>query len=112
MALRYEFDYVNPGGQHLPLQMVGIPETLWVCSVAFAALMAAVTVALTMIWPHSANLLHMLFVGCLWLKSTELALKWKFFEILSSTGSAPNWRYQMWQLGAKFHDIFEIVLLL
>mmetsp|Transcript_52244 Transcript_52244/g.145783 ORF Transcript_52244/g.145783 Transcript_52244/m.145783 type:complete len:571 (-) Transcript_52244:75-1787(-) len=112
MSLQSDIDYVNPDGQHLPLQMVGLPEILKVFTAAFFVLMAVVAFIVTFVWVRRATLLHALVVVCLWLKSFELAMKLKYFALIARVGEAPEQLYQVWQLCAKFHGILEIMLLL
>jgi len=112
MVLEGSISYVNPGGQHLPLQQAHLPETLWASSVAFVFLLCTVVMLLSSVWHREATLLHALLVACLWLKSAELSLKWKYVAFLGLLGRAPPWLHQVWQLTAKLHEIGEIFLLL
>lgn len=112
MVLGGSITYVNPGGQHLPLQLIHLPETLWASCIAFVLLMLFAVLILSSVWHKEATLLHALLVACLWLKSAELALKWKYFSVLEDEGQAPLWLLQAWQLTTKLQEICEILLLL
>jgi len=102
--------YENPGGQQLPLQLVHLPDLLWVSSLAFAALMLAAILLLSL--RRDASLLHALLCGCVGLKSIDLLLHWKYFYVLSRDGISPLWRKQTWQFVSKLHEVFQIGLLL
>lgn len=104
--------YENPGGQHLPLQLAHLPETLWASCAAFVLLMLAAVLLLSSVWQREATMLHALLVGCFWLKSASLALKWKYFAILSRDGRAPLWRLQVCEMTEKLQEVSEIFLLL
>lgn len=110
MLIGGSISYVNPGGQQLPLQLAHFPDLLWVSSIAFGALMMAAAMLLSL--RRDTNMLHALLCGCVWLKSVDLALQWKYFFVLSHEGVAPLWRRQIWQLVSKLHEVFQIGLLL
>mmetsp|Transcript_53625 Transcript_53625/g.173147 ORF Transcript_53625/g.173147 Transcript_53625/m.173147 type:complete len:493 (+) Transcript_53625:139-1617(+) len=112
LRLQGYVEYENPGGQHLPLQLVYLPETVRIASAAFVLLMLVVAMVLSIAWQRAASLLHALLVTCLWLKSAELACKWKYFDLLGKHGEASVWHYQVWQVAAKLHSISETQLLL
>jgi len=105
-----KISYVNPGGQHLPLQLAHFPDLLWISSNAFGALMMAASLLLTL--RSDATMLHALLCGCVWLKSVELALQGKFYLVLAREGVASLWRRQTCQLVSKLHEVFQIGLLL
>lgn len=104
--------YVNPGGQHLPLEAVHLPEALWFLSMSFLALMGVVAVLLLFVYARRSTLIHWLLVFCLWLKAVSLGLEWSYYDMLSRDGSAPLWRYQYWDFVTRFHKICEMLLLL
>jgi len=110
MLIGGTISYVNPGGQQLPLQLAHFPDILWVSSIAFGALMMAAALLLSL--RRDATMPHAFLCGCVWLKSVELALKWKFYFILSHEGVAPLWRRQLWEFVSKLHEVFQIGLLL
>jgi len=110
MLIGGTISYENPGGQQLPLQLAHLPDLMWVFSIAFGALMMAAAMMLSM--RRDATLLHLFLCGCVWLKSVELALKWKYLFVLSHEGVAPLWRRQIWQLVSKLHEVLQMGLLL
>jgi len=112
MVLGGTITYVNPSGQHLPLQLAHVPEALWASSAAFVLLLLVAVLLLSSIWQKEATLLHMLLVACLWLKSAALLMKWKYFSVMERQGQAPTWLLQAWKLASKLHEICEIFLLL
>jgi len=112
MMLTADITYTNPGGNPLPYQLAHTPQFLWCATVAFVALMLVIVLLLMLAWPRSTSLLHGILVGCLWLKSSTLALKWRYFDLLLKEGQAPSWRLQIWQMGDKLHTICKILLLL
>eukprot|EP00927_Polykrikos_kofoidii_P035982 TRINITY_DN30446_c0_g1_i2.p1 TRINITY_DN30446_c0_g1~~TRINITY_DN30446_c0_g1_i2.p1 ORF type:complete len:384 (-),score=56.53 TRINITY_DN30446_c0_g1_i2:482-1633(-) len=112
LTLEGWIDYVNPGGQHLPLELVGCTTVLWVSTMAFAGLMFVVAVMLLMLRRRQESRLHAILLACLWFKSLELALQWRYIHDLERFGDVPLWRLQASQLCSKMHRVFEILLLL
>lgn len=115
MRLQGEVAYVNPGGQHLPLQYVHVPEALMASSIAFVVLMLVVAALLMESLrrgTRGATVLHALLVACLFFKSLELYAECAYLLVLSKQGKVPTWRFQVWQLSSRLHAIFEVLLLL
>lgn len=112
MSLEGSMEFVNPFGQHLPYQMVHMPDMLFCMTVFFSILLAIMALILFTVWVRGATLLHSLLLVCLVLKVTNLALHWRYYEIMSRFGESAPWRYEVWQLCKRLYDISEVFLLL
>lgn len=104
--------YLNPGGQHLPLEAAPLPEILWFGSMSYLTLMGAIAFLLLSVCARKSTLVHWLLVFCLWLKAVSLGLEWNYYDILSRYGKAPLWRYQYWGFVSRFQTVCEMALLL
>eukprot|EP00405_Crypthecodinium_cohnii_P059305 CAMPEP_0206633910 /NCGR_PEP_ID=MMETSP0325_2-20121206/69746_1 /ASSEMBLY_ACC=CAM_ASM_000347 /TAXON_ID=2866 /ORGANISM="Crypthecodinium cohnii, Strain Seligo" /LENGTH=563 /DNA_ID=CAMNT_0054159643 /DNA_START=143 /DNA_END=1834 /DNA_ORIENTATION=- len=112
-------EYQNPGGQHLKSQKVGMPGVLFVFTIAFFLLTIGVAAAVVPACGQSVASrlsvipLHALLMFCLWLKTTELWLRWRYIDVQSVTGHAPLWHYQAHKLaGGMFHTSEMVFMLL
>jgi len=112
MELQGSMEFVNPFGEHLPYQWVHMPEMLWTMTVAFGGTFVVMALILVTVWIRGATLLHGLLLLCLVLKTANLALHWKYFEVISRAGDVSLWRFEVWQLVKRLHAISEVFLLL
>lgn len=112
MVLQGSMEFENPFGEHLPYQWVHMPDMLWFMTVAFGGIFVVMALILVTVWIRGATLLHAVLLLCLLLKTVNLALHWKYFDVVSRVGDVPWWRFEAWQLARRLHAISEIFLLL
>ncbi|CAE8741545.1 unnamed protein product, partial [Polarella glacialis] len=112
MMLEGSVSYENPNGQNLPLQLVHMPTTLALASMAFVLLVQIAALLLSTVWFREATMLHALLVVCIALKALETAFKGSIFIVLARQGESEVWRFQVWQLLSRLHETAEIMVLL
>ncbi|CAE8626016.1 unnamed protein product, partial [Polarella glacialis] len=94
MMLEGSVSYENPNGQNLPLQLVHMPTTLALASMAFVLLVQIAALLLSTVWFQEATMLHALLVVCIALKALETAFKGSIFMVLARQGESEVWRFQ------------------
>lgn len=105
-------DYSNPGGEHLPLQLVKRPLTLRVFAALFALLFLGSSWLLCCVWSRGSSYLHSLLLLCIGLKAVDLEQQAEYLGILSRQGYVNSWQQQGWHFIGKMQSIAEIAFLL
>jgi len=112
LKLNVELSIVNPGGEHLPLQEIGLAHVLFACSVLFLVSSAVLVLTLLIVPGRGWTALHLLIVIVWLLKSLVLLLEWHDKVQVSRYGSDTVIGALGWQLLDKAQEIMELMMFL
>eukprot|EP00450_Noctiluca_scintillans_P036094 CAMPEP_0194557724 /NCGR_PEP_ID=MMETSP0253-20130528/99390_1 /TAXON_ID=2966 /ORGANISM="Noctiluca scintillans" /LENGTH=470 /DNA_ID=CAMNT_0039405233 /DNA_START=10 /DNA_END=1422 /DNA_ORIENTATION=+ len=106
-SLQGWFSYVNPNGEHLPLQFVNWPILCWLESWGMVCL-AVITLGISL-WRRSA--FHALLFLCMSCRASDLFLQWNKYETLSHEGQLSPTTSGEVLLGDNIYQLAEMVML-
>lgn len=106
-----ELDFVNAHGQHLPSQWAKLPLVWGISSVAFSFFVQGAVILTSTSWYRASTPMHGLLSFCAALKAVELVVRADLFRVLSMTGDAPPWKFQVWRLLHYVTDTFELLVM-
>lgn len=103
--------FVNPNGNHLPMQLTDVAPWCYRASAAFFVL-PVVTLAWMSVARSCCPALHLLLVLCMFLKSLYCSYTAEYLDSVGSHDVPPPWGLEKMLLVHQLHDMSETLLLL
>lgn len=112
LVLNAKVKFVNPDGNHLPMQWTNVAPWYHRANVAFIALAIFMVPCIRLARHGCCSVLHFLLVVCIYLKAQQCSLTGMYLEHMNRDGVAPPWTMEKVILIGQLHDMSETLLLL
>jgi len=112
LEIQGDISLVNPNGQQLTVQEIGVPAVLFWASALFGGSAAALLLLLVTVLRRARTTIHLVMVVAMFLKASALLLQWYDRDQVARTGDDSAVGVVGWQLVEKVQGIVELMMFL